>query len=791
MFFGGNFTEQALLHFKKEAQKCTRQYVVLLITKMFNRLLTIFILAVSQNLLLSKAAVENVSVQLFVVLPLSPSLTESATAARWERGLEILPAAHIAVERINQEPTILPGYQLQLVEIDSGTCTDNALKMTDALLNFYNRLTADSTALGVLGLFCTPLTQLISPLAGREEIGLLQISASPSPLLRENLQDYPLLNFAVPSAAAYYNTMFRMIEAFDWSRVYIIAGIPGTHYFHTAESFYNVIASKNSFTARFSYNNPMTIRDLRRSGFRIVFASVDAQQAATLICQVHKEGLTSPLFAWIFYEHSLEDLLAFANETCGVQTMTSALNGSFFLQFPLAQSDPQVTLVSGQTYQEYYSEYLDRLNSASTTQLQPNLYANVLYDQVWAFALALNDSLDILDEQTSSHTERLGVSNHSKLANVINRAITNLSLEGASSNTAPIAILRVGPNGLLALEGDYEQLSGTLNISTAKDAVAKDEILRRYSLNDPLLSVLFFVLIGGATIMTTVVLILFIYYRNEPEIKATSPKLSLFMFLGCYLIYYSIASDTILRTFVVTGDPVILGGVCSSTTWSSTIGATLIYATLFARLLRIYHVFNHFGEIGKLCSDGILVLVVIAIAALAMVILILQAIITPLHLVLVQSFKQPYEEGELPYFEINQICVSKNGIIWVLLSVGRSFLLFFMVAILAIKTRKIRHENFKDTKKVNAYIAYLLLLSCAIYPISLVSRSRTLNSVLYVLSLGSIAVFCQLLLFVPKVVPPFLRALRKNPNAVISKPANMLAKMKTQLSLRQTLSSYV
>ena len=182
---------------------------------------------------------------------------------------------------------------------------------------------------------------------------------------------------------------------------------------------------------------------------------------------------------------------------------------------------------------------------------------------------------------------------------------------------------------------------------------------------------------------------------------------------------------------------------------------------------------------------------VIAIATLAMVILILQAIINPLRLVLVQSFKQPYEEGELPYFEINQICVSKKGIIWVLLGIGRSFLLFFVVAILAIKTRKIRRENFKDTKKVNAYIAYLLLLSLAIYPISFVSRSRTLISVLLVLSLGSIVVFCQLLLFVPKVVPPLLRALRKNPNAVISKPANMLAKMKTQLSLRRTLSSYV
>ena len=163
--------------------------------------------------------------------------------------------------------------------------------------------------------------------------------------------------------------MLRIMQEFDWRRVFIIAGTPGTHYFHTAESFHQVLATEDNFTATFSYNNPNTLRDLRRSGFRIVFASVDAQQAATLICHAHKEGLTSPLFAWVFYEHSLEDLLAFANKTCDVQTMTSALNGSLFLQFPLAQSDRNVTIVSGQTYQEYYREYLDRLNSASTTQL--------------------------------------------------------------------------------------------------------------------------------------------------------------------------------------------------------------------------------------------------------------------------------------------------------------------------------------------------------------------------------------------------------------------------------------
>ena len=43
-------------------------------------------------------------------------------------------------------------------------------------------------------------------------------------------------------------------------------------------------------------------------------------------------------------------------------------------------------------------------------------------------------------------------------------------------------------------------------------------------------------------ILTTVILVLFFYCRKAPEIKATSPYLSLIMFLGCYSL---LASGTI------------------------------------------------------------------------------------------------------------------------------------------------------------------------------------------------------------------------------------------------------
>jgi len=58
---------------------------------------------------------------------------------RWDRGIEILRAAQLAVERINEDLNFLPEYHLELVPVDTGTCTNNF--NVEALVNFLHRIT--------------------------------------------------------------------------------------------------------------------------------------------------------------------------------------------------------------------------------------------------------------------------------------------------------------------------------------------------------------------------------------------------------------------------------------------------------------------------------------------------------------------------------------------------------------------------------------------------------------------------------------------------------------------------
>ena len=79
------------------------------------------------------------------------------------------------------------------------------------------------------------------------------------------------------------------------------------------------------------------------------------------------------------------------------------------------------------------------------------------------------------------------------------------------------------------------------------------------------------------------IFILYIYFYNEPEIKATSVAVSLCIFVGCYLL---LAYNYLLQFKQTTI-------VCNLELWLSAIGLSnlLIFTTLCLKMLRVYIIF--------------------------------------------------------------------------------------------------------------------------------------------------------------------------------------------------------
>jgi len=551
---------------------------------------------------------------------------------KWDRGLEILPAAQLAANMINRDPSILPGHHLELIQVDTGTCIPSF--DSKALINFVHQITLkDRNIVGVVGLFCSSVAQLILPLAGHTEFSLLQISGSASPVLR-NQEKYPYLWHMVPSSAAYGEAVCGMMGAFGWTNIAVIGGTDGLYYY--TASVFTQACSQVGNPSRL-VNTTLLISDgmvlsvlknLRQSRKRIVFASVGVREAAEMICLAHQEGFVWPNYTWIFIDHYFEDLLCY--NVCESDILRSALERVYFVHFRFNFSD------------------LD--TQANTT----NSYAYVMYDSILAFALALNATLD--------HMQVMNLTvEYSDIADMIEGEMMMLSFAGAlghiefDSNRewqTKVDIFQV-KNGSAIQVGRYDPISAETILENVShiDDVLSHGILRIYKHSPLPVAVLLLTVSGVCIILTTVILILFVYYRKAEEIKATSLNLSLLMFLGCYLLFVSTLFYTV-SDVIVNHSPFF----CNFVIWCTGLGTNFVFGTLLVKMLRVYRIFSYFGKMGKQWSDGVLCAVVFSAVGTEALILILWSVVDLYTIRDVEIFQAT---ASPPYYEVVQFCYSE------------------------------------------------------------------------------------------------------------------------------------
>ena len=687
-------------------------------------------------------AANTTTLQLLVMLNLKIHQEDSAWTPKWNKGLELLPAAQLAVDRINQDPTILPGYNLELTELDTETC-DHGYP-SDALLQFVNVITQEEQHLvGVVGAFCTTLAKAVALIAERSEINLLQILASPSPALHDKVR-YPHLFHIVPSSAVYGEAVCSLIEQFGWTRVGVVSD---NSMEHSYPALVNMLGGNLAFYP--FRGTPSLLRTLHRCGERIVILSIGLEEAAEVLCLAYKQSVHWPQLkhTWIVYEHQVEDFFR-AISTCDNDSMRSALEGVFLIQYQLNINDSNKVIVSGQTYSEYYDDYLQFLSHFAAqynTSLNPNPYSSALHDSVWATAIALNASLQTMEVGTKDKFEFLETANN-ELSNVsFTGALGNVDFDDNGESKVAVNIFQIR-NEL------YRVISDRQCNKTATDRSPPDKVPRIYNLQSAAITAVLLTIEAVLIILTTAVLILFLYYRNAPEIKASSPYLSLTMFLGCYFLFAS-AMVTALSPFVV-HDGVFF---CSAPQWSRGLGFRLVYSPLIMRMLRVYRIFTYFGKLGKRWSDGVLFAGIVVIVGINVIFLTVLQVLDGFNFINREMLVIP--EGAFPFYDVTQVCMSPN-IVGLIVYECEFWIVTIILGLLAFLTRNIRRKHFKDTKKVNAFIYLDILITYILIPLPLVFMNRQTPVYFTFASVNSTAILCQGFLFLPKCLPPLLRHLK-------------------------------
>ena len=690
--------------------------------------------------------------------------------AGWDAGLDLLTGGRVAVNEINNTTDLLKDYHIELPVPEYGHEACALRETSQGLVNFVQySMYPPGQILAVLGLYCSTSTKEISSLAGHKSVQLIQLSAANSPIFDSEINKtfsddvirqsgYPHLWRFLVSASVYADMIIELVNMYNWNDIVLLYTTDSNFYVGIGEALSNQLSDNIllSLTTEVQFHDK-TLDRIRNEGGRIIFVAANSMETASLLCRAAERGMLYPDYMWIITDYVLS-FLESANQ-CDNALLHHALNGSLLSYFSLEPHNKIMKLINGDTYSSYKSEYYKELDIVAEEYNQTlsgdHQYAGLLYDQVWACALALNNSLPELSRRNLSVSD-IGSLGYSEAKEILEKELSQLDFRGASGRirfnnkrevSTPIDIYQV-INGQQELVGncivDNSSVVLYCNITLIETPPSSnfDKVYASLSLA---IAVPLFVIAIIVLLSVTGILLLFLYNRNQPEIKAYSWNLTLLQFLACYILCITMIYSIVQSIFPHVAYcyiflPFLFNGIF------------LILITMFLKILRVYRLFNNksLKRLGWRCSNSFLIFCSIGITIISSTFFIISY---PLSLTEDSVLVIP--DNGMRYLKVHQRCVPRNSNAKLDISIGTFIVLLpafltTVTVIFAWKTRKI-HKNFKDTKKVNIHAAVTFVLSMLIAGIFIINGNGIyFYIIIYIDSLGHI-LFCLSILFLPKL----------------------------------------
>ena len=357
------------------------------------------------------------------------------------------------------------------------------------------------------------------------------------------------------------------------------------------------------------------------------------------------------------------------------------------------------------------------------------------------------------DDYTLGNTE--------SISNIIKDELNRLDFQGATgrikfdenrSIPSSVDIMQI-QDGTAVLVGVYDPFHNNIIRQTDfPENVPDDTFQTFYILLPPWL--------GGCILVVQIILlclitintVLLLWWREESEIKASGPILSIPIMVGCYLLCAAPIILAVKETIIV-HNVTLLTFLCILKLWSLSIGIDLIFATLLLRLLRLFHIFCTFRRTGKLWSDKYLFLYILLICLGKVALL---SFWTYFDTFRPEINREYVPSATPPHYQVSIDCNSEHREIWLIVTYLYSGILVVFVMFLATQTRNIKKSYFKDTKKVNLFVFLVTIILTTAIPLWIIFGAIGIEIGAHVcewLAYFSVAMLCQLCLFTPKLLP--------------------------------------
>ncbi len=731
----------------------------------------VFILCLQIAGILCTSNATTTTLHLLTLVPLGHENGEATNCL--DLGEQLIPTAKIAAQRINANPEFFKNssIKLEIINASINRCSDPSIATSLASLAS-NTTNEDYNIVGIIGLVCPSSLLSLSPLASLPMFNKLQISSSttsPSIVGASRKDSVGLLYQIAPSTAVFNRAVLALMKSKSWRNISVIRH---TDIFSISVEHDNLVRDFRMRIGIGEYQelgisvNSETgsgittfVQAVKNSGVRVIYTSVTVPEARELLCQSYQDNVSWPNYLWIFYDHSLEELLHNTTE-CSLQMMQRAVEGILLLYHDVSSDPARQIDYAEYTYGEYFKMYNESLAESTRPicNTEPQiLSANALHDSVLAFAYALNKTLP--EAENIDCLGKIGEIG-CPATNILNSYVQSASFMGAGGEIAfnnstheLIADTRVNIyqviNGALLFLAHF---NGSVTFNVSAELSNFSYTFERMIVRIPLaLPVSTLVVSAAFLVITIIVLVLFIYYREAPDVKAMSPFLSYIIVFSCLLLYASVVGAAIRN---IIGSRQAYAVLCASEQVFFVLGMQLIFATLCIRLLRVSRIFFNFDPVGETWSDKYLA-VYIGITAIITV-----------FLLIIWLAVGDFAAGEdirflpsanPPHYTVTLSCSAKHRPVFLALTFGYIVIYMAIAVVLAIRTRKVRIDVFRDTKSVNVFIFCSTGILSLCIPLSFITASlegvtnMIISYLFLVTSLIAVAVACICLLFLPKI----------------------------------------
>ena len=544
---------------------------------------------------------------------------------------------------------------------------------------------------------CTAESRILKSILEKLNFSVLIVSLEPN-----YLKSKEVINFT-PSTVQYVNRLFIFLKSLTWNKIGLITKYSYTNSNILRKCFVDV-SKKEKFTISEIVSGQYVsvnkvLNKVQESGAKVLV--VLTEEAPHILCAAYARGMVWPYYGWIIYGYTSPDITNFPACTGSFSYLEGTVFPTYYT-YPTTKASLEDTAV-GLLYKA----------SAQATLLNTDLKTALLRLPVPGIQPNLT-FYDIQNNTPAVYFLQVRNGTATRVATVLNGTVAEnqwLQEEQLPRGRLPVRVNTVYPTWLAAIE----------------------------------------VIVSGSLI--TLTLFLYIYYRNEPEIKATSWTISLLMLLGCYVLNFYLITITTRAS----SKPTEAINLCILAIWISGIGIPLplVLAVQLVKLARVYRIFYNYSKLGRHCSNSALVIYVLLLITPNIAILLFITVQNDYRWLVVTIVHRDY--AELLY-----VCTGDLGYYYIGMA-SHDILLATCVAVAAIKTRKLRQKDFRDAKKINIFLFMIItfgIFGLVLYKLSY-DRDQYLAALITLHTLNcSLIGFTLGFLFLPKLYPLVLRNIR-------------------------------